>query len=161
MEIEVLQKPTTWEAYEARFKEILVHLRERGIEAGIFGDIDMLEHRKWVERVCRETGIIPVMPLWQWDREALMEEFINAGFKAVVVATDARVLGREWLGREISPLFREELRNMTGVDLCGEKGEYHTFVYDGPMFKGPVSFFPGESIKTDSHWFFTLTEAAL
>jgi len=69
------------------------------------------------------------------------------------VATNAEFLGKEWLGQEINKKFVEELRVLGNIDLCGEKGEYHTFVYDGPIFKKPVEFIAGKGYLKDNHWF--------
>ena len=77
----IVQRKTTWENYEEEFKKILRELKDEGITAGIFGDIDLQEHRDWVERVCKETGITPVLPLWKEEREKLLKEFIQVGFK--------------------------------------------------------------------------------
>jgi len=157
MGVSTLQKATSWEEYEVNFKEILVGLRQNGVEAGVFGDIDLEPHREWVERVCRETGIVPFLPLWLRGREELMDEFIGAGFRAVIVATDAASpLTAEWLGRRIDQSFREDMARVPGVDLCGEKGEYHTFVFDGPIFKSPVAFSAGKKLFKDNHWFLTI-----
>jgi uncharacterized protein (TIGR00290 family) len=157
MGIPIVQKVTTWDDYEGRFKEAIIGLKENGVEAGIFGDIDIQEHRDWVERVCMETDIIPVLPLWHYDREELLTEFIEVGFKAIVVVTNASCLSKEWLGRQIDGHFVDDLRYTAGIDLCGEKGEYHTFVCDGPIFKEAIVFTPGEPILVDGYWFLKIT----
>ena len=149
MGIPIIQEKTTWEGYEKVFKRRLSRLKESGVEIGIFGDIDLQEHRDWVERVCREIGIRPVLPLWKEDREVLLKEFIQAGFKAIVVATKADLLGKEWLGRRIDKGFIKNLKKQSNVDLCGEKGEYHTFVYDGPIFREPVRFTTARKVFKD------------
>jgi uncharacterized protein (TIGR00290 family) len=155
MGIPIIQRKTTWENYEEEFKKALSDFRKEGVFAGIFGDIDLQEHRDWVERVCKGAGIKPVLPLWKEQREKLLEEFIDAGFKAVVVAvTDS--LGEECLGRQIDYNFINDLKGLKDVDLCGEKGEYHTFVYNGPIFKKPVEFITGKKILRDKHWYLEL-----
>jgi len=131
-------------------------LKKQGVVCGVFGDIDLQEHRDWVERVCRETGIKAILPLWQRKREELIKEFIDAGFKAVVCATNADYLGKEWLGRKVDKKFIEDLKDKGGVDLCGEKGEYHSFVFDGPVFKKAVRFTVGRKIFKKQHWFLEL-----
>ena len=131
--IPMIQRAASWESYEGEFKRAVLALKEEGIEAGVFGDIDLIEHREWIERVCRELGVKPVLPLWGSDREEVMEELISAGFEAVVVAVRKDALGPEWLGRGIDDRFVDELRGK-GIDLCGEEGEYHTLVIDGPIF---------------------------
>jgi diphthine-ammonia ligase len=97
-----------------------------------------------------------ILPLWLKEREALLSSFIDAGFKAIVVATDKRYLGEEWLGREINRAFMHDLKALGQIDLSGEKGEYHTFVYDGPIFKRPVGFNVVRKTLKDSNWLLEL-----
>ncbi|WP_353684572.1 diphthine--ammonia ligase [Thermodesulfovibrio sp. 3907-1M] len=151
--IPVIQRKTTWESYEEEFKKTLLQLKKQGIDAGVFGDIDLEEHREWVERVCGKTGIKAILPLWNEEREKLLKEFIKSGFKAIVCSTNSSFLGSEWLGREIDFDFIKNLKALENVDLCGEKGEYHTFVYDGPIFKSPIRFSFGKKIRKDKNLF--------
>src|SRR3989339_720564 len=150
----IVQRKTTWENYEEEFKKILRELKDEGITAGIFGDIDLQEHRDWVERVCKETGITPVLPLWKEEREKLLKEFIQVGFKAIIVATNSKFLADEWLGKQIDEKFINDLKTLDNIDLCGEAGEYHTFVYDGPIFKKPLKITAGKKVFRDNHWFY-------
>ncbi|MCX5806189.1 MAG: diphthine--ammonia ligase [Proteobacteria bacterium] len=149
--ISLLQQKASWDTYEKEFKKALSIIKDGDALRGVFGDIDMIEHRDWVERVCLESGVEPILPLWLKDREEILISFIDAGFKAIVVATDERYLGEEWLGREINRAFIHDLKALNNVDLCGEKGEYHTFVYDGPIFKKPVEFNVVRKILMDSY----------
>jgi uncharacterized protein (TIGR00290 family) len=155
--VPILQRKTPWKNYERIFKKAVLELKQKGIDTGVFGDIDLQEHRDWVERVCKETGIKPLLPLWNRKRESIIEEFIELGFKAVVCATNASYLGKEWLGRRVDKDYVDDLRAMEGVDLCGEKGEYHTFVYDGPIFKKAVKISHGKKVFREKHWFLELT----
>jgi len=152
----LIQGKTTWQTYEDEFKTKVSGLKKAGIQAGVFGDIDVQEHRDWVERVCKEKGIKPILPLWKGEREKLINDFIGLGFKAVIVATNAESLGQEWLGRKIDKKLIKEFKALGSIDLCGENGEYHTFVYDGPIFKKPVEFIAGEKILKSKHWFLNL-----
>ena len=156
MSIPIVQRQAAWGGYEEEFKKALVVFKEEEIQAGVFGDIDVQEHRDWVERVCSESGLKAVLPLWQRSRESLMDEFIAAGFKAVIVAVKFECMGSEWLGRELDAQFVMDMKRIPQVDLCGENGEYHTFVYDGPIFKQPVVFAIGEKILKDKHCFLEL-----
>ena len=156
MNIPIVQQSATWNSYENRFKSAVKKLKSQGVETGIFGDIDLDVHREWVERVCQEIGIEPVLPLWGQAREDLLKDFIASGFKAVVVALRADLLGKEWLGREIDSRFMEDMAKMENIDLCGEGGEFHTFVYDGPIFKRPVEFVPGKKVFKNERWFLQL-----
>ncbi len=152
--IPLVQRRTTWNGYEEEFKKVLSGFRADGILRGIFGDIDMDEHRAWVERVCSECNLRPSLPLWLEERENLLSEFIDEGFKAVIVAVDRRYLDDTWIGREIDRAFVNDLKALGGdVDLCGERGEYHSFVYDGPIFRRPVPFERGTIRSTEEYFF--------
>lgn len=134
---ELVAPRTSWKDYEPSFVTTLRDLRSRGFEVAVFGDIDLQEHREWEERVCATAGIEPYLPLWQHSRMALAQEVLDAGFKALVVCTDSRALGDEFCGRAYDAHFIADLP--PGVDACGENGEFHTFVFDGPMFRRRVS----------------------
>jgi len=154
--IPILQYRTTWESYEGEFKRAISKVKEKGICVGVFGDIDLQEHRDWIERVCKEMEVQPFLPLWKRKREDLLIEFVEEGFEAILVTVDPLFLGEQWLGRKIDKEFISDLMKMKGVDLCGENGEYHSFVYDGPIFKKPVEFRVGEKRFRDNHWFLDL-----
>jgi uncharacterized protein (TIGR00290 family) len=156
IEVPILQRKTTWEKYEEEFKKVVLELKEQGIQAGVFGDIDLQEHRDWIERICKSLNIKPILPLWKEEREALLWEFIHLGFQATVVAVKKEFLGKEWLSRQIDEKFIKDLKLMNNVDLCGERGEYHTFVYNGPIFKHQVAFKIGRKILKDKYWFLEL-----
>jgi uncharacterized protein (TIGR00290 family) len=150
--IPLIQRRTTWETYELEFKKVINELKQSGIKGGVFGDIDIQEHRDWVERVCAEIGIKPILPLWGIRREKLLEDFINAGFKAIVVTTKADLLGEEWLGRAVDKTFVEDLKRQN-IDLAGESGEYHTLVVGSPLFKKRIKILNTSKILRDKHWF--------
>lgn len=156
--IPIIQRKTTWENYEGVFKKAVSELKKEGIKIGIFGDIDLQEHREWIERVCREVGVKSLLPLWKEDREELLKEFIRIGFKAIVVATKADLLGKEWLGRQIDEELIKDLKKVNGVDLCGEKGEYHTFVIYGPLFKKQIKITKNKKVLRKNHWFLEILE---
>ena len=151
--IPIIQRKASWTTYEEEFKKAVLDLKKGDIRAGVFGDIDLEEHRQWVERVCKELDIKPIFPLWQRKREDVLGEFINAGFKALVVAVKTSFLGKEWLGRKIDEKFVEDISPLSNIDLCGERGEYHSFVFDGPIFESPVKFTLGKKTLRDKHYF--------
>jgi diphthine-ammonia ligase len=147
--IPIIQVKTSWENYEENFKKAVRELRNKGIEGGVFGDMDMEEHREWVERVCSEVGIKAFLPLWGIKAEELIEELLKSKFKAIIVATrlDENLPGKvlnKALVRQISKL---------GSHPCGENGEYHTFVTDGPIFRKALKVTSSESKKIDNIWF--------
>lgn len=151
--IPIVQKKTSWKDYEKNFKEAISEFKKEDIKIGIFGDIDLQQHRDWVERVCKNLKIKPILPLWKEEREKLLTEFIEEGFKAIVVSINSKFLDKMYLGREIDREFIKDLKFFKNIDLCGENGEYHTFVYNGPIFKEPVNFTCGNKILKENHWF--------
>ncbi|MBN1363264.1 MAG: diphthine--ammonia ligase [Syntrophaceae bacterium] len=157
MGIPIMQKQATWGDYEEEFKKALAAFKKEDIQIGVFGDIDVQEHRDWVERVCRESDLDAILPLWQRTRESLMSEFTTSGFKAVIVAVKLECMGSKWLGRELDAQFVEDMKRLPQVDLCGENGEYHTFVYDGPIFKNPVNFITGKKHLRGNHCFLEIS----
>ncbi|MGQ9622882.1 MAG: diphthine--ammonia ligase [Candidatus Caldatribacteriaceae bacterium] len=138
MGIPLFVYPTSWEAYEINFLKALKELKEKGITSGIFGDIDVLEHREWVERVCQKAGIDPFLPLWGKDHKEVAEEVVRLDFEAYITVVKDGVLPREYLGRRYDKVLIEELLSQ-GVDPCGEEGEFHTLVTFGPLYRHPVS----------------------
>jgi uncharacterized protein (TIGR00290 family) len=127
-----------WKDYERVFVGALQELRAGGHEVAIFGDIDLEPHREWEANVCRQAGLEHRLPLWHRNREELANESIALGFKAVVVCVDSRFLTDDYCGRAFDESFIQDLP--AGVDACGENGEFHTFVHDGPLFEHPVKF---------------------
>lgn len=135
-----------FEDYEAVFVRNLEAFKSQDIQYGIFGDIDLDEHRKWEETVCEKAQMTAVLPLWQEDRKNLVKEFIDLGFKAKIVVVNKTMMSPEFLGRDLSHELLEEIEK-TGADVCGENGEYHTVVYDGPLFKTPLNLNFSKEVK--------------
>lgn len=123
--------------YEDVFVNNLKAFKKQGIEFGIFGDIDLDEHRDWVEKVCKKAGIKAVLPLWKTDRKELVKEFLDLGFKARIILVNKKMIDTKFLGHDLSHSLLDEIEKC-GADVCGENGEYHTVVYDGPIFQKPV-----------------------
>ena len=135
--IPLVMRRASWQTYEAVFTEQLRAFAAQGVTHGLFGDIDLQAHRDWEERVCAAAGIAAVLPLWLEPRGALVDELLARGYRARVVGVDARFLGAGFCGREFDARFIADLP--PGVDACGENGEFHTFVFDGPRFASPVA----------------------
>jgi len=123
--------------YTRAFEEGLTKAREMGAKACVFGDIDIADHRKWNEERCKKAGISCILPLWTQSRESLVREAIEVGFKALVKTIDSAKVDESFLGKDLSVPLIERIRK-TGSDVCGENGEYHTFVYDGPIFRSAI-----------------------
>ncbi|MEM2319828.1 MAG: diphthine--ammonia ligase [Candidatus Bathyarchaeia archaeon] len=154
--IPIIQRETTWETYEEVFKDTLKELKERmHIEYAVFGDIHIQEHLDWISRVCMEVGVVPVEPLWHIDCEAILTELIDAGFEAVLVNVRADIFGNEWLGRKIDRNLIEDFKKLLescSFDLCGEFGEYHTLVVDGPIFAKRLKILESEKTLKEGYW---------
>ncbi len=152
--IPIVQHPTGDDDYEARFIEMVKAFKREGIEGGVFGDIDFNPHLEWIERVCSEAGITPHLPLWGEDQTKLMEEFIDSGYTAVVIAVKAELFGEEVLGQKIDRDFIKRLKSMdNGITPCGEAGEYHTLVVDGPLFKKRLDIAESRIVTRGEHHF--------
>lgn len=140
--LELVAVEASWDQYEDAFKRALAGLACRGVVGGVFGDIDVAEHRKWVERVCSAAGLKARLPLWGCSQQDLLNEFVSLGFRAIVVAVNAAILDLTWLGRCIDVagaphLISEAARR--GFSPCGEAGEYHTLVIGGPGFSQGIT----------------------
>ena len=162
--IPLVQRPTTRETYETVFKKTIRDLKQDEISGGVFGDIDFNEHRQWIERVCRETGIIPYLPLWEESQDKIMRDFINLGFESIVVAAKSDFFGKDILGRKVDMDFikhLEELKKTKDITLCGEAGEYHTVVIDGPLFQKRVEIMEAEKILRGGIWFLEILKVEL
>ncbi len=156
MNLPIIQQQTNFKGYEFGFKKVIAELKEQGVTGGVFGDIYLKEHRVWIDRVCKEMDVEPVFPLWENDTRLLMEEFINEGFKTKVIAVNSKMLSQDWLGRIIDTQFLDEISKLQGIDPCAENGEYHSFVYDGPLFNKSVSFEVGSSYEENGCYFIEL-----
>lgn len=128
---------TTAADYAAVFATTLATLREAGHTHIVFGDIDLQAHRDWLEPISRRAGLEPVFPLWGMARANVAHEVLSRGVRARVVAVDTRWLDASFCGVDYDDRFIERLPN--GVCLCGEGGEFHTFVWDAPGFARPLS----------------------
>ncbi len=156
MAIPIVQQRTADDDYEAQFNKVLKVFKREGIEGGVFGDIDFNAHREWIEKICKEAGMTPHLPLWEEDQNKLVKEFIDAGFVAVVVAAKAEFFGEEVLGQTINRDFLKRLEEMSktkDITPCGEAGEYHTLVIDGPLFKKRLEITESRKVTRGAHHF--------
>ena len=151
--IPIVKYTTTPDAYEQDFKKALSQMKAKGVEGIVTGDVcDVALHEPgWLDRICKEVGLTPVKPLWHRDTMQILNDFITEGFKATLVRVKTDVLGMEWLGREINKEFFDDLLKRGTVDPCGERGEFHTFVTDGPLFKKRIEILESEKVKLNGH----------
>jgi uncharacterized protein (TIGR00290 family) len=149
--IPLLQKETTWNRYEQEFKEAVRSLVPKGIKGVVFGDIYLQEHLDWVERVCGDIGIEAVLPLWGRNTKEIVADFIDSGFEAVIVSAKSDLIDQKWMGRYVDMDFISYLSERD-IDPCGENGEYHTLVVNGPIFKSRIEIRQSSIIQRNSHW---------
>lgn len=131
---------TSWTdaEYAACMSKAVGRFKAQGIATALFGDLYLDGLRRWREANCCQDGIRAEFPLWHVEPMDAVNEFIRLGFKAVITCVDCSVLDESFVGRTINKGFISDLP--AGMDACGEQGEYHSFVYDGPLFRRPVDF---------------------
>jgi uncharacterized protein (TIGR00290 family) len=144
------------EVYEARLGGAFASAELRGAEEVAFGDLFLEDIRAYRESQLGAAGKRGCFPLWGRDTSELARQFLNEGFRAIVVCVDPRVLDSSFAGREYDKELLHDLPE--GVDLCGENGEFHTFVYDGPVFAEPIGCRRGEVVGRDGFVFSDLLE---
>jgi uncharacterized protein (TIGR00290 family) len=137
--------------YEKEFKQAVSELKVKGIRKMVFGDVYLEEHKCWVERVCRDLEIRPIEPLWGISPDKIVEDFIKLGFKAIIVSCKAQTLGKEFIGRYVDRDFLRELKEKQ-ICPCGENGEFHTFVVDGPLFKKRIKIIQSRPVLREGFW---------
>lgn len=138
----LLPEKPSMEDYDAIMKEQFAEINNQKITHSIFGDIFLEDLREYRENRLKEVGLKGVFPLWKRDTTELVHEFIDLGFKTMLVCCNAELLGNDFVGRVIDKDLLKDLPK--NVDPCGENGEFHTFVFDGPIFKNPIKFELGE-----------------
>jgi uncharacterized protein (TIGR00290 family) len=132
------------ETYENKMLEIMNGLKSEGITASVFGDIFLDDLRRYREDSLAKSGIRADFPLWKIPTNELIREFIGLGFKTIVTCVSEKHLDRSFAGRIIDEDFLDDLPE--NVDPCGENGEFHTFVFDGPVFRKPINYEKGEIV---------------
>jgi uncharacterized protein (TIGR00290 family) len=147
----LISKDATNDEYEARMEEALSGYRENGIDTVAFGDLFLEEIKIYRDRFLARNGMAGLYPIWKRDTRQVIREFIADGFKTVIVCVDPKQLDASFAGRLIDEQLLSELP--PGCDPCGENGEFHTFVFDGPIFCHPVRLRPGEIVFRDSFCF--------
>lgn len=139
--IELSEQPSMQE-YEALMRQTVNGLQKKGFEYAGFGDIFLEDLKQYREQQLAPFNIKTIFPLWKKDTTVLLTEFISLGFKAILVCINSALLDTSFAGRIIDENFIKDLP--PGIDPCGENGEFHTFCFDGPVFKHPIPFNIGE-----------------
>jgi uncharacterized protein (TIGR00290 family) len=140
------------EIYEARMASVLSRYQADGVTAVVFGDIFLEDLRKYREDNLARQGLNALFPLWKRDTKELIQTFVQTGFRAVTTCVDTQILGQEFVGREIDGDFVADLPH--SVDPCGENGEYHSFVYHGPIFRERIEVRTGEKVLRENRFYY-------
>lgn len=138
-------------AYESALLRTLEPFLQQGVRKMAFGDLFLADIRRYREDLLARFGMEAVFPLWQRNTAALSREFLRAGFRAVVVCVDPRQIAAEFCGREYDDRFLADLPSR--ADPCGERGEFHTFVYAGPIFRQPIPIRRGALVQREGFYF--------
>jgi diphthine-ammonia ligase len=155
--IPMVQKKVSQEEFEKEFRAAVSSLKEEGIKGMVFGDIYLEPHKEWVDRTCAELGIESVEPLWGRRTEEIVREFLGLGFETIIASGDQKLIGKEWIGRKIDDAFIDYLKSRN-LDVCGESGEFHTYVTAGPLFKTRIEISRSEVVARDGFWFLEVND---
>jgi uncharacterized protein (TIGR00290 family) len=150
--------PCSNEVYEQRMSEICNRALNEQVNAIAFGDLFLREVRAYREKQLAPTGLEPIFPLWEIPTDQLAREMIAGGLRAKLTCVDPKQLPASFAGRDFDAALLRDLP--AGVDPCGERGEFHTCVYDGPMFSAPLHLEPGEIVERDGFVYADFVEAA-
>lgn len=148
----LIPKRTTNHEYETRMERTLMKYKTSGVTAVVFGDIFLEDLRRYREKNLDGLEMKGIFPLWKKDTRELMQSFIALGFKAVTVCVDTQILDGRFVGRDIDPQFMDDFPKT--ADVCGENGEYHSFAYDGPIFRHKVAFALGATVLREDRFYY-------
>jgi uncharacterized protein (TIGR00290 family) len=160
MGIPLIQR--TFFSYEEEFKKVIQDLREQEVrtDGAVFGHIET--HDRLVNRICHDLDIRLLLPLWKQDPENIVRGIIDAGFEVIIVSARDGLMGKEWLGRRIDREFIRDLRALDpSIDPCGENGEFHTLVTDGPLFKKKIVITESRPVLREGYWMLDISGFAL
>lgn len=148
----LISKKSSNEEYESKMEEMLKGYLKTGVSSVAFGDIFLEELRKFREKNLSKVKMKAIFPIWKRDTSELARTFIDLGFKAIITCVDSRHLDKKFAGKDFDQQFLSELPS--NIDPCGENGEFHSFVYDGPIFKEKVLHRKGEVVLRDSRFYY-------
>ncbi|MCY1160375.1 hypothetical protein D9M71_02030 [compost metagenome] len=152
----IITASSSWNDYETEFLKLLAHAKQQGADVLVTGDLDMPEHGCWHDRITQQAGLKLCMPLWQRPHREVIEEFIQLGFKTMIVTVNLNLgMKVDDLGKILTLDYIQELENR-GIDPCGEGGEFHSTVIDGPLFTAPIAVRKGDILYHENYAFLAL-----
>lgn len=162
--IPLIRKTAGKDSYADDYTQAIGEMKRGGVEGGVFGDIDLEGHREWVVNICERSGITAHLPMWGQLQDDVLAGFIGQGFKAVIIACNEKYFGEELLGKPVDDAFFTHLKEMqktSDVTTCGETGEYHTLVIDGPIFSRRIEIQEAENRYNNGYWFLEIRKSEL
>lgn len=154
--VPLMIRGASWSSYEEQFLDAMQACKELDIDHAVFGDIDLEDHLQWVQKTCAKVAMEAVHPLWLEPRRSLLEEFVAVGFEAYIVVVNTKMMPAHFIGRKFSVELMDEL-DALGIDSCGESGEFHTVVVDGPIFSERVPVVFSGQHERDGYVFLDVT----
>lgn len=152
----IITASSSWNNYETEFLKLLADAKQQGAEVLVTGDLDMPEHGCWHDRITQQAGLKLCMPLWERPHREVIEEFIQLGFKTMIVTVNLNLgMKVDDLGKVLTLDYIQELENR-GIDPCGEGGEFHSTVIDGPLFTAPIAVRKGDILYHENYAFLAL-----
>ena len=152
----IITASSSWNDYETEFLKLLADAKQQGAEVLVTGDLDMPEHGCWHDRITQQAGLKLCMPLWERPHREVIEEFIQLGFKTMIVTVNLNLgMKVDDLGKVLTLDYIQELENR-GIDPCGEGGEFHSTVIDGPLFTAPIAIRKGDILYHENYAFLAL-----
>ena len=145
-----------WNGYEEQFLDAMKECKDAGINHGVFGDIDLEDHLTWIRETCAKVGMEAVHPLWMEPRKKVVKDFVEEGFEAYLVVVNTTMMPSEFIGRKFTTELINELEAL-GIDSCGEAGEFHTVVVDGPIFRERIPIVFSGQHERDGYVFLDVT----
>jgi uncharacterized protein (TIGR00290 family) len=154
MNIPLIQSEVESGKYNQTLKTVINKLKRTfKIQGIVFGDIYLAGHKEWAEEICQKLKMQQIMPLWRCKTQRLIQEFIKYGFEAIIVSIKKEIMNPAWLGCKIDENFIPKLSQLPQkIDPCGEEGEFHTLVTNGPLFKKPLQLLKTRNILRNNHW---------
>ncbi len=147
-----ISKNISMEEYDTKMEKILLKYLKNGVSSVVFGDIFLDDVRKYRDENLSKIGLNGIFPLWKRDTDELARNFIDLGFKAIITCVDSNILEKSFVGRAYSAQFLNELPS--NVDPCGENGEFHSFVYEGPIFKEKILYALGNIVLRNKRFYY-------
>lgn len=147
-----ISKNASMKDYESKMREVLAKYLTAGVSSVVFGDIFLEDVRKYREDNLSKMGMKGIFPMWKRDTYELAHKFIDLGFQAVITCVDSNILDKNFVGRAFNEQFLSELPS--NIDPCGENGEFHSFVYDGPIFQERILYTKGEIVLRENRFYY-------